>query len=548
MLEKINPTRTNSWYRLSDHFDELRDRSIIELFNDRRFEQYSLSFEDMLFDFSKNLVTDETMDLLRALARDCQLESSIKDMFSGEHINETEDRAVLHTALRMPEGSPLTVDGEDVNKQIWEVLRQMEKFVGELTSGSWKGYNGNSIKTVVNIGIGGSDLGAVMVYEALTPYHSTGITCQFVSNVDGNQITEVLNSIDAGETLFIISSKSFSTIETMTNAHTARQWLLDQGAGEEDIKKHFVAVSTNEQKVKEFGIDPRNMFVFWDWVGGRYSVPSAIGLPVMCAIGSENFFEFLQGLHEMDNHFRNAPMEKNIPMTMALISIWYNNFFGAETEAIIPYYQYLHRFPAYFQQGNMESNGKSIDRAGGRIGYQTGPVIWGEPGTNGQHAFFQLIHQGTKLIPCDFIGFAQSHNETGNHHDILMANFFAQTEALMVGKSREEVALEMKIAGSSKDEIKELSPFKEFSGDRPTNTFLLKKLTPQSLGWMVSMYEHKIFTQGVIWNIYSFDQWGVELGKELASNILKELEDGEPTENHDSSTKGLIERYKSWHQ
>src|SRR5690606_7824588 len=511
-----------------------------------RVDRYSLSFKSLYLDYSKNLVDDETLDLLHGLADQCELDQAKDAFFQGSRINETEGRSVMHHALRMPRGQEMIVDGEDVNQEVWRVLDRMAEFVRDLTDGQWRGYTGERITDVINIGIGGSDLGSVMAYEALTPYHTTGITCHFVSNIDGNQLQEVLHKVDPERTLFIVSSKTFTTIETMTNAYSARQWLLDKGAADQDVARHFVAVSTNEEKVTQFGIDRRNMFVFWDWVGGRYSVSGAIGLPVMCAIGPDHFFDFLQGLHEMDTHFRETPVKDNIPVTLALIGIWYNNFLGAESEAIIPYYQYMHRFPAYFQQGNMESNGKSVDRNGEPISYQTGPVIWGEPGTNGQHAFFQLIHQGTKLIPCDFIGFAKSHHEIANHHQILMANFFAQTEALMVGKSREEVTEELTRDGMSPGQIEFLAPFKEFSGERHTNTILVKKLTPQSLGLLVVMYEHKIFTQGVIWNIFSFDQWGVELGKKLATQILEEMELDEPSVNHDQSTLSLLKKYREW--
>ncbi len=547
MLPKINPINTPSWKKLQNKSKNLMDQSILDYFNDEnRVADYSLAFQDLYVDFSKNNADNETMDLLRNLAVDCKLDEAKEAFFSGEHINETEDRSVLHPALRMPRGKKLVVDGENVNEEVWDVLDRMSGFVHELTEGDWRGFSGERITDVVNIGIGGSDLGSVMVYESLTPYHTTGITCHFVSNIDGNQMYEVLEKVDAGRTLFVVASKSFTTIETMTNAHTARKWLLEKGAGEKDVAKHFVAVSTNEEEVTKFGIDRKNMFVFWDWVGGRYSVSSAIGLPVMCAIGSDHFFEFLKGLHEMDEHFKSTPISENIPVTLALIGIWYNNFLGAETEAIIPYYQYMHRFPAYFQQGNMESNGKSMDRNGNPVDYQTGPIIWGEPGTNGQHAFFQLIHQGTKLIPCDFIGFAKSHHDMDAHHEILMANFFAQTEALMVGKSEEEVVDELHSQGMDKERIKFLTPFKEFSGNRPTNTFLVDKLTPQSLGWLVAMYEHKIFTQGVIWNIFSFDQWGVELGKKLATKILSELQDEKTAGSHDPSTTSLLKKFNAW--
>lgn len=547
MLPTINPTETSSWSKLLEHVDYVMGKSINDYFDDEnRVSRYSLMFKDLYVDFSKNLLEEKTMTLLYQLAEECHLDKAVRAFFSGEKINETEGRSVLHPALRMPRGEQMIVDGKDVNPEVWSVLDRMAAFVTALEQGEWLGYTGKRIKHVVNIGIGGSDLGAVMVYEALTPYHTTGITGHFVSNIDGNQIYEVLQKIDASETLFIVSSKSFTTIETMTNAHTARKWFLEQGGTEKDVARHFVAVSTNEEKVTAFGIDQNNMFEFWDWVGGRYSVSSAIGLPVMCAIGAEHFYEFLGGLHDMDVHFRETPAEKNIPVTLALIGIWYNNFFGAETEAIIPYYQYMHRFPAYFQQGNMESNGKSIDRNGNHINYQTGPIIWGEPGTNGQHAFFQLIHQGTKLIPCDFIGFAQSHHGLGDHHNILMANFFAQTKALMVGRNRDEVKADLHKQKLSPEEIEELTPFREFSGDRPTNSFLVKKLTPRTLGWLVALYEHKVFTQGVIWNIFSFDQWGVELGKKLATSILEDIKDDKVEMQLDASTDALIKKFREW--
>lgn len=547
MFPSINPTQTTSWKKLQNKAEAMKTVSMLDLFQDKsRLKDFTLEFQDLHLDFSKNLLDEESLALLRNLADETHLDQAIEAFFTGEKINATEGRSVLHPALRMPRGEALVVDGQDINADVWAVLDKMSSFVQKLTGGEWVGYTGERITDVVNIGIGGSDLGAVMVYEALRPYHSTGITCHFVSNIDGNQMYEVLENVDPARTLFVVSSKSFTTIETMTNAHTARSWLIDRGAAESDVALHFVAVSTNEKKVTEFGIDKDNMFVFWDWVGGRYSVSSAIGLPVMCAIGPGHFFEFLEGLHEMDNHFRNTPIAGNIPVTLALIGIWYNNFWGAETEAIIPYYQYMHRFPAYFQQGNMESNGKSIDRTGEAVDYQTGPIIWGEPGTNGQHAFFQLIHQGTKLIPCDFIGFARSHHEVRDHHDILMANFFAQTEALMVGKSRGEVERELQEKGMDPEAIHFLAPFREFSGNRPTNTILVKKLTPKSLGWLVAMYEHKIFTQGVIWNIFSFDQWGVELGKKLATQILDELQNEDASASHDESTLALLEKYRSW--
>ncbi|HLT94104.1 MAG TPA: glucose-6-phosphate isomerase [Membranihabitans sp.] len=547
MFPSINPTQTSAWHELTSKVKSMKHRVMKDLFHDsQRVDRFSLSFQELYLDFSKNILDDEGLALLHKLARECKLEEAMEAFFAGEKINRTENRSVLHHALRIPKNLSRVVDGQNVTEDVWKVLDKMSSFVCKLVEGEWLGYTGEKITDVVNIGIGGSDLGAVMVYESLTPYHSTGIKCHFVSNIDGNQMYEVLQKVDAHKTLFIVSSKTFTTIETMTNAHTARQWLIDQGAEESDVARHFVAVSTNASEVIRFGIDPDNMFVFWDWVGGRYSVSSAIGLPVMCAIGSDHFLEFLRGLHEMDEHFRSTPLEENIPVLLALIGIWYNNFWGAETEAIIPYYQYMHRFPAYFQQGNMESNGKSTDRNGQRVDYPTGPIIWGEPGTNGQHAFFQLIHQGTRIIPCDFIGFANSHHEVGEHHQILMANFFAQTEALMIGKPREEVVRELKEQGVDESMIQFLAPFKEFSGNRPTNTILLKKLTPQALGWLVAMYEHKIFTQGVIWNIFSFDQWGVELGKKLANKVLSELQNPNIQGVHDESTMRLLKKYTEW--
>ncbi|MFC1671470.1 glucose-6-phosphate isomerase, partial [Spirochaetota bacterium] len=462
----------------------------------------------------------------------------------GNKINETEDRAVLHIALRNRSNNPIYFDGKDVMPEVNPVLESMDKFSKNLISGSWRGYTDEPITDIVNIGIGGSDLGPLMVTEALKPYKVQNIETHFVSNVDGTHVSETLKKLSPEKTLFIISSKSFTTQETMANAYSARNWFLDTAKDKECIKKHFVAVSTNESGVKSFGIDPSNMFRFWDWVGGRYSLWSAIGLSIACSIGYDNFTELLEGAHSMDRHFYESPFEKNIPVILALIGIWYNNFFDTETEAILPYDQYMHRFPAYFQQGNMESNGKSIDKDGNRVCYQTGPVIWGEPGTNGQHAFYQLIHQGTKLVPCDFIASAISHNPLGDHHKILLSNFFAQTEALMNGKSESEVEEELKSSGMNSDEISKIKPFKAFSGNRPTNSILLKKITPRSLGSLIAMYEHKIFAQGIIWNIFSFDQWGVELGKHLAKKILPELKDDREVTSHDSSTNGLINEYK----
>lgn len=509
-----------------------------------RFQKFSLEFEDILIDYSKNRITSETLDHLMQLARETKVAEGIEKMFSGDKINETEGRAVLHTALRNRSNTPVVVDGEDVMPEVNEVLDKMEQFSEQLLSGAWKGYSGKPITDIVNIGIGGSDLGAVMVTEALHPYWRGNIKPHFVSNVDGTHLEETLRDLSPETTLFIISSKTFTTQETMTNAHSARKWLLRAAEDEKWIAKHFVAVSTNEKGVTEFGIDAENMFEFWDWVGGRYSLTSAIGLSIACTIGFKHFVELLEGFHAMDQHFRDTPLEQNVPVILAMIGIWYNNFFGAETEAILPYDQYLHRFPAYFQQGNMESNGKYVDRSGEAVSYQTGPIIWGEPGTNGQHAFYQLIHQGTKLIPADFIASAISHNPIGDHHEKLLSNFFAQTEALMKGKTETEVRDELAGSGKSEAEIDALVPFKVFAGNKPTNSILAKKMTPRTLGILTAMYEHKIFVQGVVWNIFSFDQWGVELGKQLAKSILPELENEEVITSHDASTNGLINAYK----
>ena len=497
----------------------------------------------MLLDYSKNRITTETLDLLLQLAQETGVSEAIEALFGGAKINQTEGRAVLHVALRNRSNTPILVDGEDVMPGVNTVLDQIKKFTGELLSGKWTGYTGKAISDIVNIGIGGSDLGPVMVTEALRPYWQ-GITPHFVSNVDGTHMAETLKKVDPETTLFIVASKTFTTQETMTNAHSARDWFLEAAGDAAHVAKHFVAVSTNQAEVEKFGIDPANMFVFWNWVGGRYSLWSAIGLSIACTIGFDNFQALLEGAHAMDNHFKDTSLEQNIPVLLALIGIWYNNFFEAETEAILPYDQYLHRFAAYFQQGNMESNGKYVDRSGKPVTYETGPIVWGEPGTNGQHAFYQLIHQGTKLIPCDFIAPAQTHNPLGDHHLKLMSNFFAQTEALMKGKSAEEVTAELKAAGKSDAEIAALLPFKIFEGNRPTNSILLQKITPRSLGALIAMYEHKIFVQGVIWNIFSFDQWGVELGKQLANAILPELASDEDVTSHDASTNGLINAYK----
>jgi len=546
MLNNINPTNLPSWEKLSNHFQEVKHIHIKDLFinNKDRFKEFSLRFNDLLFDFSKNRLTNNTLRLLYQLAYESGVKESINQMFVGDKINKTEDRSVLHTALRNFSGKPVFSDGKDVMPDVKKELNHMKLFTDSITSGTWKGYTGKPIKHIVNIGIGGSDLGPVMVTEALKHYKIKGIDSHFVSNVDATHIAETLKSLRTEDTLFLIASKTFTTQETMTNAHTARTWFLENGGSEEAIAKHFVALSTNQKAVTEFGINPENMFSFWDWVGGRYSLWSSIGLSIACTIGFDNFEKLLKGAFEMDQHFQKEPFEKNIPVTMALIGIWYNNFFGVETEAILPYDQYMHRFPAYFQQGNMESNGKSIDRAGKKVNYQTGPIIWGEPGTNGQHAFYQLIHQGTKMIPCDFIAPANSHNPLGDHHQKLMANFFAQTEALMNGKTEEQALKELLQKGMSEEKAKELAPFKVFEGNRPTNSLLFDKLTPEMLGSLIALYEHKIYVQGIIWNIFSFDQWGVELGKELATKILPELDESEEVKSHDGSTNGLINYFK----
>lgn len=546
MLPKINPMATIAWNKLEEYHFEFEGKHMKELFaNDaKRFVKYSLKFEDILVDFSKNIVDDEVREALFELANECELKEAIESMFTGKRINATEDRAVLHVALRNRSNTPIVVDGEDVMPEINAVLDQMKDFSEQVISGVWKGYSSKAITDIVNIGIGGSDLGPLMVTEALKPYKKENINLHFVSNVDGTHIAETLKHVNPETTLFIVASKTFTTQETMTNANSARDWFLQTVKDEAKVKYHFVAVSTNEKAVAAFGIDTKNMFRFWDWVGGRYSLWSAIGLSIACGIGFENYVELLEGAHAMDNHFRNTKFDKNIPVILAMFGIWYNNFYGAETEAILPYDQYMHRFSAYFQQGNMESNGKYVDRNGEQVDYQTGPVIWGEPGTNGQHAFYQLIHQGTKLIPCDFIAPAISQNQLGDHHPKLLANFFAQTEAMMVGKTAEQVEAELRAAGKSEAEIAELLPFKVFLGNIPTNSILVKKITPRALGSLIAMYEHKIFVQGIIWNIYSFDQWGVELGKQLANAILPELVNDKPVAGHDASTNGLINAYK----
>jgi glucose-6-phosphate isomerase len=546
MLNKKNPTKTKSWQNLQRHYEKTNNLHMRSLFAEdpRRFDKFSIRFNDIIVDYSKNRITEETLKALIELAEECDLKNAIENMFSGANINETENRAVLHIALRNRSNNPIVVDGQDVMPEVNAVLDQMENFSSRVISGDWQGFTGKKISDIVNIGIGGSDLGPVMVTEALRPYAKKGLRVHYVSNIDGTHLMETLNQLKPETTLFMIASKTFTTQETMTNAFSARRWFLEAAKDPQYVARHFVAISTNAQAVEKFGIDKDNMFVFWDWVGGRYSLWSAIGLSIACYIGYENFVELLQGAFEMDQHFKTAAFDKNIPVLLALIGIWYNNFYGTQTEAILPYDQYLHRFPAYFQQGNMESNGKSVDRNGDKIDYQTGPIIWGEPGTNGQHAFYQLIHQGTKLIPADFLAPAISLNPIGEHHQILLSNFFAQTEALLNGKTQKEVAAELEKDGRSDKEIQKLLPHKVFEGNRPTNSILFKELTPRVLGSLIAMYEHKIFVQGVIWNIFSFDQWGVELGKQLANNILPELADDKPVENHDSSTNGLINAYK----
>lgn len=548
MLKNINPTTTPAWKALTAHFESAQDMELADLFvqDNARFTEFSAKFgSDILVDYSKNLIDKETLTHLFSLAEQTELKSAIDAMFSGETINKTEGRAVLHTALRNRSNTPVVVGGQDVMPAVNAVLKKMETFTNRIVSGEWKGYTGKEITDVVNIGIGGSDLGPYMVSEALT-VNKTRLNMHFVSNVDGTHIVETLKGLSPETTLFLVASKTFTTQETMTNAHTARDWFLAEAGDNAHVAKHFAALSTNAKSVSEFGIDIDNMFEFWDWVGGRYSLWSAIGLSISLAVGFDNFVELLEGAHEMDKHFSTTEFESNIPVILALIGIWYNNFHGAESEAILPYDQYMHRFAAYFQQGNMESNGKCVDRNGDDVDYQTGPIIWGEPGTNGQHAFYQLIHQGTKLIPCDFIAPAISHNKVGDHHQKLMSNFFAQTEALAFGKSKATVEAEFAAAGKTAEEVKDLVAFKVFGGNRPTNSILVKQITPRTLGNLIAMYEHKIFVQGVILNIFSFDQWGVELGKQLANQILPELADNKAVDSHDSSTNGLINAFKAF--
>ena len=546
-MKNVNPTQTAAWKELEKHFSENRNMTIKDLFkaDPNRFNNFSLKFnDDFLVDFSKNRITEDTLSLLIKLAEETDLKNAIEAMFTGEKINVTEDRAVLHTALRNQSASPVLVDGKDVMPEVRNVLAKIKAFTEKVISGEWKGYTGKAITDVVNIGIGGSDLGPCMITMALTPYHNH-LKSHFVSNVDGTHIAETLKECNPETTLFLVASKTFTTQETMTNAHTARDWFLKAAGDKKHVAKHFAALSTNAKAVSEFGIDTENMFEFWDWVGGRYSSWSAIGTSIALAVGFDNFEKLLKGAYEMDEHFRKLPFRQNVPVILALIGIWYNNFYKFASEAILPYDQYLARFPAYFQQGNMESNGKYVDRNGQPVTYETGPIIWGEPGTNGQHAFYQLIHQGTKIIPADFIAPAISHNPIGDHHAKLLSNFFAQTEALAFGKTKEAVIQEFEAKGTPKDKYEPLIPFKVFEGNRPTNSILVKEITPETLGALIAMYEHKIFVQGVILNIFSFDQWGVELGKQLAGKILPELQNTEEVASHDSSTNGLINFFKA---
>ncbi|MEM1059933.1 MAG: glucose-6-phosphate isomerase [Verrucomicrobiota bacterium] len=543
------PTQHPAWQQLADHFDATKTLHMRDLFaqNPDRFDKFTLTFgsgeDTILLDYSKNRITEDTMRLLRELARQAEVAEWAEKMFSGEKINITEDRAVLHTALRNRSNQPVYVDGEDVMPAVNEVLAHMEAFSEQVRSGEWKGYTGDAITDVVNIGIGGSDLGPVMVTEALKHY-ADGPKCHFVSNVDGTHMAETLKLCSPETTLFLVASKTFTTQETMTNAATAKEWFLRAAGDEQHVAAHFAALSTNRDAVSAFGINPDNMFPFWDWVGGRYSLWSAIGLSIALSVGFKRFVELLEGAHAIDEHFRREPLERNLPATLGLIGIWYNNFYGAQTQAILPYDQYLHRFSAYFQQGDMESNGKHVNRAGEHVGVSTGPIIWGEPGTNGQHAFYQLIHQGTKLIPCDFIAPVETLNPVGDHHRILLSNFFAQPEALMKGKTEAEVRGELEGSGLDEKALDALVPHKVFEGNKPTNSIFVQKITPRTLGSLIALYEHKIFTQGIIWNINSFDQWGVELGKQLAKAILPELHAGGPVKSHDCSTNGLINWYQ----
>ncbi len=532
-------TQRPDWKTLEAHYQNIRDQHLRTLFADdpNRGERFALEAIGIYLDYSKNHVTRETIQLLLELAESSGLRERVDAMFKGEKINVTEKRAVLHVALRAPRDQSIFVDGENVVPEVHAVLDKMADFSNRVRSGAWTGYTGKRMRTIINIGIGGSDLGPSMAYDALQYYSDRNLTMRFVSNIDGNEFVEATRDLDPAETLFVVSSKTFTTLETLTNAHSAREWCVKAQGSEQAVARHFVAVSTNTAEVEKFGIDTANMFEFWDWVGGRYSYDSAIGLSLMIAIGPEHFREMLAGFHEMDEHFRTAPFERNLPVLLGLIGIWYNNFFGAETVAILPYDHYLGRLSAYFQQLDMESDGKHVDLQGRQVDYQTGPIIWGQPGTNGQHAFYQLIHQGTKLIPCDFIGFNQALNPLGRHHDLLMANFFAQTEALAFGKTAGEVAAD----GVQTFQV----PHRTFEGNRPTNTILAERLTPETLGKLIALYEHKVFVQGTIWNINSFDQWGVELGKVLANRIIPELESAsDPELAHDSSTNTLIRRYR----
>lgn len=547
MFPNINPTDTKAWQKLQEHYLNMKNIQMKDLFSEdqNRVTSFSVLDGNLYFDYSKNICTYQTMNLLRELANECKLQEAIEAMFTGEKINATEKRSVLHTALRSRQELPLYVDHKNVRTEIASTLGQMRTFCQKVISGTWKGYTGKPITDIVNIGIGGSDLGPVMVTEALRPYQNH-LKIHFVSNVDGTHIAETIKKLNPETCLFLIASKTFTTQETMANAHSARNWFLSHAGKMEAVSSHFAALSTNRDAVIDFGIDPDNMFIFWDWVGGRYSLTSAIGLSIMLSVGPDHFFNLLAGFEHMDNHFRYTPLENNIPVIMALLGIWYVNFFDAASEAILPYDQYLHRFAAYFQQANMESNGKSVDRNGLNVTYDTGPVIWGEPGTNGQHAFYQLIHQGTQLIPCDFIAPACSHHEIGEHHTLLISNFLAQTQALMSGKSAGEVKIELEKEGKQIEEINKLLPYKVFSGNRPTNSILVKIVDPFTLGSLIAMYEHKIFVQGVIWNIYSFDQWGVELGKQLANKIIPVLNEGIVPDHIDASTRQLITQYRMW--
>ncbi|MFW5792182.1 MAG: glucose-6-phosphate isomerase [Desulfohalobiaceae bacterium] len=539
-------TEMKAWKALEAHYEEMQNVHMRALFEEDpgRFDAFHVHLEDVLFDYSKNIVTRKTLDLLLDLAVEAGVEERREAMFSGKKINVTEERAVLHVALRNRSNRPVTVDGRDVMPDVNGVLDQMRDFTHQVRSGRWQGYTGKRITDVVNIGIGGSDLGPKMATRALAHYGHPEIECHFVSNVDGTHLAETLKGLSPESTLFIVASKTFTTQETLTNAFSAREWFLEAAGDPSAVARHFVALSTNTDGVRDFGIDPANMFAFWDWVGGRYSLWSAIGLSIALSIGMERFEELLAGAHAVDEHFRTAPLGENIPVVMALLGIWYGNFFGCQTQAILPYDQYLDRFPAYFQQGDMESNGKRVTLEGEPVKWDTGPVIWGEPGTNGQHAFYQLIHQGTRLIPCDFLAPAQSLNPIGDHHAKLLSNFFAQTEALMRGKTLEEVRAELEKAGKTREEVQRLAPHKVMPGNRPTNSFLFRRLTPRTLGMLIALYEHKIFVQGTIWNINSYDQWGVELGKQLAKAILPELSAPGVVKTHDSSTNGLINAWK----